>query len=260
MQLSSNIIKEKSFDNKKAIVTNYIVTKENKAEAINEITSRDYMESYEEIARSMLQDARAKREKLLSETYKECFSLQEEAAKKGYKAGYDEGYKKAYDEEITKAKEEADRIINEAQEKALEHSQTLIKNANDVVKQANEYYYNYLEEKQKEIKDTILNFASEVLQNKIEESNCLNSLVIDLLKKVKESKTIIVRANSIYENDIMESIEKTKGENFINGEIIFLKDNELQKGKVIVETENGKVESSVELALVKLKEILNGAG
>lgn len=257
MQLSSNIIKEV---NNKPIITNYEITKREKVDVINEKNSRDHMDSYEEIARSILEDARAKREQLLSNAYSECISLQEETVKKGFKTGYDEGFKKAYDEEIVNAREEANRIIKEAECKAIENSQRLIENANDIIKQANEFYFNYLENKQLEIKETIQNFASEVLQNKVEESDCLNTLVIDLLKKVKDLKTIIVRANPIYENSIMEAIEKAKGENFIRGEIIFLKDNQLEKGTVVIETENGKIESSVELAIEKLKEILNGAG
>lgn len=260
MQLSSNVIKEISFNNKKPIVTNYeVIKKQKKEDIINEINSKNHMDSYEEIARNLLEDARTKRERLLSETYRECIMLQEEAVKKGFKIGYDEGYKKAYDEEIVKAREEASRITKEANDNAIENSNIIISNANNILQQANAYYLNFMEQKKVEIKETILNFASEVLHNKVEESDCLNVLVGDLLKEVKDLKTIIVRANPIYENSIMESIEKVKGESFIRGDVIFLKDNQLDKGTVAIETENGKVQSSIELALEKLKEILNGA-
>ena len=96
MQLSSRIIRNAELDEKINIVTKYEAPKvENPLKSIvsNEIISKEYIESYEQLAKTMLEDARVKREELLRSSYEECVKIQEERAKAGYDYGYNEGYR-----------------------------------------------------------------------------------------------------------------------------------------------------------------------
>lgn len=94
MQSLYKVIKKSSVVNqgKEEIKTNYKkpVSFEKEVKEIEEENSKNFIESYENLAKNILENARRKSEELLSKAYGEAEILEEEAFKKGH----DEGFKK----------------------------------------------------------------------------------------------------------------------------------------------------------------------
>ena len=255
-----NVIKNTSVVSKgcKEINTEYTVTKHKEEEAsekkkeLGEKNAKDFIKSYEVLARTMLEKARRESEEIVSNSYDKAKSIEEDAYTKGFNLGKEDGYSDGYSE----GKLLADKYYEDIKTKANAEIDLLNENAEKMLLNAKDEYTNYLKEKQQNIKDLIVYITKQVLLKEIENSDAITNMIIDAIDNAKDSKNIIIKTKSIYKDDIEEKIELWKAKTVFSGEIFVIVDDNLEDGKAIIEKENGKIVVDVMSALDKIEEVI----
>ncbi|OFI06806.1 flagellar assembly protein H [Clostridium acetireducens DSM 10703] len=255
MQSSYNIIKfsKVSKQGEEKIETKYSCKKnteekENK-KVICEEKPPNYVENYKNVAKVILEDARNKKEDIINKAYEESEEIFKQAYEKAYKEGQQEGYEKAYEEAYVKNLEKANIEIEEMKNQIKEKEENIIKSAK-------EYYKSYLEEKELEIKNLVINISESILKREVNYKESLNEMIFEALNTVKNTKMFIIKCNPMYEESLKNSVDEFKSQLAFKGDIFILSDENLQKGEAIIERDNGKIKINVEEALNKVKEIL----
>lgn len=215
---------------------------------INESTAKECMDSYENIAKGIVENARIQSEEIIIKAYKEREEIErialeknKNAYEKGYKDGFDKAYKDAYEKNIVKAKSD---------------SELLKKNAEEVLHNAQEEYVRYLNEKENEIKNTIYKVSESVLKKEIKDKDAVNEMIFDALSHEKNKKTFIIKCNNIYTDNINNSINEWKEKLKIKEDIFVIGDEDIEEGSVVIEKENGSIVMSLEESLYKIKKML----
>lgn len=241
MQSSYRVIKSDNVKNQGdfKIDTSYKAKISSGANAIIEAQKENF-ESYESLAKTIIDNARDRAEDIISNAYNEVQKIQEDAYREAYREGGEKGYKNAYDKTITEAQKEANEIKNQA-------SQIYIK--------ARQEYEKYLENKQDEILDLVIYIARKVLKKELDNKASVVNIVKETLSQYKDAKFFIIKSNKLYIETIKEQIEHWKTHSVFKGDIFYIEEETLNKGKVIIEKDNGKLVLDVEVALEKIKEI-----
>lgn len=255
MQLSYRVIKNVSAVNgdSKSIVTEYLPktvekmhTDVDDEQAIAEDNINSMMESYENIAQGILNNARAKADKLLAQTLTDVQIMKEDAYREGYDSGYEEGskngYKDAYDEEIVKARLEAEQIVD---------------SANNTLMAAKEEYERYMEENKDNILNLAFSIAQRILKREIERFDGMDSAVLDALENSKGAESVIIRANSTYVDSLKDKIADYQYKMGKQCSIMVLPDDNLEKGIAVIERSNGRAEIDVNKGLENIASVLN---
>lgn len=248
MQSSFRIIKDVSVLNNgtKEIDTNFKPPV--KVDKDNEEVTKNYIDSYESLAKGILEKARIQGETILSEAYSQARQIEEQATQSGYTKGYEAGHKEAYESTMESAKQEAKNIIDEAnmiKEEAL-----------NMLSSAEKQYEKYLELKKEEIIQAVCDISEKLLMRKIQESDCINSIAKELLSNVKNEKNIIIKCNNVYKEEIEKNIPVWKQELPISGEVFVLCNSDIKLGIVEIEKENGKIVVNIMEGVQKVKEVL----
>ncbi|EJO5346025.1 flagellar assembly protein FliH [Clostridium botulinum] len=259
MQSLYKVIKKSSVvdQGKEQIETNYkktakaiqTATNEKNKKAIQEQNSKKFIDSYENLARNILENARRKSEEILSKSYENAEIIEKEAFEKGhnegfhkgYEEGKESGYKEAYESYIQKGKKEYEQMLEKSNELFLD---------------AQAQYNDYLKEKEKEIRNLVLTIVEEVLKHEIKDKDSMNEIIYKKLEESKKSATFIVKTNTNYYEEVKNKSELWKNQLPYRGEIFVIEDVSLKDGEVIIETEQGKVIASMDTALDKIKELL----
>ncbi|WP_243108590.1 hypothetical protein [Clostridium rectalis] len=255
MQSLYKIIKNTSVikQGKTKIHTDYTPPVEEEVEVIREVNAKEFINSYENLARTMLESSRKKSDDIIAKAFQEAEKIQLEAYPKaydkGYKEGKEKGYKDAYEEAYVKNMEKLEEEKTKIIENTREEISTMMKNAR-------EEYLNYLQDKKDEIKDTIENIVENVFQREIKDGDSLNSMILNVLDDVKNSKTIIIRCNGIYLEDIKCGIDSWRQNTVFKGEIFVISDEFIEEGSAVIEKDNGKIVVSSSRALEKVKQII----
>jgi len=170
MQSLYSVIKNTSIvkTGKKEIVTEYIPPEAEEIKIQKEVNAKGSFDSYENLARTMLENSRKQGEDILSKAYEEAEKIESEAYPNAYKKGYEEGkekgyndaYETAYKSNLEKAEKEGQSLIKEAQ-----------KTSEDIVKDAKEEYAKYLEDKKEELKKLVENIVENILKREIKDRN-----------------------------------------------------------------------------------------
>ncbi|WP_315114345.1 fliH protein [uncultured Clostridium sp.] len=258
--LYSKVLKNTTVINngKKKIVTEY-TPPVNAADIIEEKqredNAKEFIESYENLAKSMLENARRKSEQILSKAYEDAEKIEAEAYPMAYEKGYEEGKKIGYDEAYKSGYEENIKKANKEREELIKNAQSM---SNEIINSAKEEYIEYLEEKKVEIKKLIKEIIESIIAKEFKEEDGLNSMVMEILEEVKASKTVIIRCNNIYKDELEENISKWKENNAFRGDIFVIKDDSLEEGNVCIEKDNGKININKDSIFKKIGEILNG--
>lgn len=253
MLLSYKVIKNNTVKNTgaKEIIT------EAEVKALNpeiEDSIKNNIESYESLAKTLVENARRKGDRILSSAYDEARNIEETAMSKveeikkkayeeGYKQGQTLGYNNAYNETVGKAKIEADRIIESAEA---------------VLKEAKLLYEDYLQDKTEEINKLILDIANSVLKKKIEDSSNIKAMIFETIQNSKKAKVFIIRTNSTYTAELKAEIEVWKEQLAFKGDIFIVPDNSIEPGNALIDKGNGKVKIGIQVVLAKIKDILEG--
>ncbi|AEB75811.1 fliH protein [Clostridium botulinum] len=251
-----NVIKNNSVisNGLKEINTEYHIedTKDEKVEEekkeLGEKNAKDFIENYEVLARTMLENARKQSDAIVASAYDEIQKMQEEAYNKGYEEGKLDGY--------SDGKKQADEYYDDIKNKATEEIEVLNKNADELLFSAKNEYVKYLQDKQQKIKELIVHITKSILKSEVENSDAINSMILDALETAKDSKSIIVKCNNKYIDNLKESIDKWKIQVVFRGEIFIVPDDNLGEGKAIIQKENGKIVIDVDIALEKINEIV----
>lgn len=243
---SNSVIENGNFEiNTEYSTKNDISSTHNKE--LGEKNAKDFIESYEVLARTMLENARRESDNILAVAYEEANRLEHEA----YEKGNSEGYKAGYDKGISEGKKLLENQINDA--KTRENK--IIASAEEVLLKANNEYIKYLEEKQEEIKGLIISIVEHILKKELQDKDGITNLVLDAIELAYKSKTIIVRCNKKYVEDLQDNIENWKNQSIYRGEIFVVGDDTIEEGSAIIVRENGKIVVSVNDALEKVREI-----
>lgn len=215
------------------------------AAAASEAAAKRMMESYETIAENILKNARSKADNILSQALTDAQVMKEDAYREGYQSGYEEGanngYKEAYDAEIVKAREEAEKIIE---------------SANNTLRAAKLEYEKYLSEKQEAIVGIGISIARQILKHEIDRFDGIDQAVIDALDNSKGAKNIIIRSNSIYIDSLKAKVSDYQYKLGEGCTVNILPDDNLEKGKAVIERDNGKAEIDVDKAIENILEVI----
>jgi flagellar assembly protein FliH len=251
MQSSYNVIKNRSVKNTglREIVTS------SEAAVINpevEDNIKNHIESYESLAKSILENARNKSEQIVIKAYEDARAIEEEALLKAeqlkneaYETSYQEGYHKAYHETMQHTKIESEAIIASAME---------------LLNNAKAEYEEYLQIKTQEINDLIITIAKTVLKKEVQDKSSINSMIYEAIERSKKSEKFIVRCNSIYVDELKDQSNSWKKQLGFLGDIFILGDDSLEPGNAVIDKGNGKVITGIDYALQRIEEILEGKG
>lgn len=256
MQSSCNVIKQSSVikDGNKPIVTEFQKMSEVQQKELGETNAKIFIESYENLARTMVEDARRQREQILSSAYAEAERISKEAYENAYQQGYNEGNQNGYNDGFNKAYEEG---YKSNLDKALQEAELIKNNADNILKTSIEEKERYIKEKEMEIKDLIINSVESILKKEVKEQDGLNSIIFEALSKVKNTKTFIIKSNKLYCEEFKNQIDLWKEQLPFKGDIFIIPDESIEEGSAVIERDNGKVVVGTHIAMEKLRELIN---
>lgn len=251
MQSSYRIIKNTSVDEDglKKIVTEFETKEAVEQKNLAETNAKTFIDSYENLAKTMLENARKQSDDLLSKAFTEAERLQKEA----YEKGYNEGMQKGYDDGFNKSYEDG---YKKNLEKAQAEGQLIKDNADNILRTCKEEKEIYLKEKEQEIRNLIVNCVEAVLKREVKDEAALNDVIFQALSTIKNTKTFIIKSNEIYCGELKNKVELWKEQLPFRGDIFIIPDKDVEIGKAIIERENGKVVVDVNIAMDKIKEIV----
>lgn len=249
MQSYYNVIKSGSVikQGNKQIVTNAaaVPLKENLSH--NEDNARVYIDSYENLAKNLIENARRQSEQILSKAYEEAQSIEAEAQNRGYQNGFEQGYRDA-----------EEKFIRETYEPALEQANEIIENAENTLRSAKEEYESYLKAKEQDIKELVVAVAESLLKKEVREADSLNSMILDALNQEKNAKSFVIRCNNLYISEVKKNIPVWKEQLALNADIFVVEDNSIEQGNVVMDKENGKIMVGIEQGIQRIREVLEG--
>jgi flagellar assembly protein FliH len=198
------------------------------------------MESYENIAKSILANAKRQSEEILSKAYIDAVELKAQAFETGNEQGYKEGYESAY---------------NKAIDSAMDAAKLLKTDADAILMSAKDQYDAYLIEKEHHIKALIVNIAESILKREIKEPDALNEMVFHTLKAERNIKTYIIKVSNCHFAMIKDQVETFKARLAFQGDIFVIEDNLLDEGTAVIEKETGKSIVSIAYGIEKIVEV-----
>lgn len=248
MQSSYNLVKRGQVleGEEKKISTEYVPPKHVTENTEISCDPEIYIGSYENIAKNIIADARRESERIRSAAIEEARTIEKEAYEQGYRQGqsngYEDGKNEAIESVLPQATSEANRIKDEAMA-------TLLK--------ATEMYNGYLEEKQQDIIKLSITIAEKILRREVSIDTGINDMIEDAFTQVKGEESVVIRCNQIYVEEIKNKINYWKQTYNISKEI-FVFDEDLEYGNVIIEKSTGKIEMSIENGLENIEKAILG--
>ncbi|MCB2288872.1 hypothetical protein LGK97_03725 [Clostridium sp. CS001] len=242
MQLSYNVIKNSQIieQGSREINTHknndFKVAKQEEDQGVKDST----LESFENIAKNILGNAKRQSEEIISKAYMDSVELKEQAFESGTEQGYKEGYEIGYNKAMDTAKDEA-KIVKA--------------DADSVLMSAKEQYNAYLVEKEQHIKALIVNIAESILKREMKEPDALNEMIFHVLEAERNIKTYIIKVNNSHFAMIKDQIEVFKVKLAFQGDIFVIEDNLLDEGTAVIEKETGKSIVSIAYGIEKIVEI-----
>ena len=236
MSTSFSIIKSQNISNKGHIKLSHYKVEDNSIDI-----------SYaKNLAEDIINEANIKKEEIIQKAIENVKEIEKEAYTKGYdqgiKNGYEDGYKEVYEEYIEKAKYEALEIKN---------------NADKILLNSNKFIADYMKSIQKEIIQTCINISSKVLNKHFEDEASMNDMLESIIKKYELDGNIIVKCNEIYIDNLREKVMELENKNK-KTKIFLVADNDINKGNVIIEKEEGRLTLGLDIAIERLREELVG--
>lgn len=249
MQSSYSLIKKEqalSGDLMK-ISTNY-VAKTNDGYGSNEIESDTNMiGNFEIIGAGIIKEAHRKRDQILLESRTQAALIEKNAYEKGYNQGlqngHEDGKTEAIEATLPQARKEAEDIINKAE---------------SILSSAEQDYKEYLDNKTRDIIKLALSIAEKILKKEVLKDDGIDQIIEEAFKLAKGEQNIIIRCNSIYEEELKGKIQIWKANYNIAGEIFVLISDDIELGNAIIEKNSGKMQVGVDIGLEKIMKALIG--
>ncbi len=151
---------------------------------IEEENSKNFIDSYENLARNILENARKKSEEFLSKAYAEAEVVEEEAFKKGHEEGFHKGLEEGLEKGKKSGYEEAYESYIEKGKNAYEE---MVQKSNKLLLDTEAQYNSYLKEKEEEVRNLVLTIVEEVLKHEVKDKSSMNEIIYE---KLEESKNL----------------------------------------------------------------------
>ncbi len=211
------------------------------------VDPEEILRKYDEIGKNIIEEAQRNKQRIEMEAEISAQNAEKEAYEKGYDQGIqngkEDGYKQAYEETIEKAKGEAEDIVNKAQE---------------ILKNAQNDYNKYLDNKKNEVIELALNIAENIVRKKLEKEDSMNDLIEEAFKLSKGEQSVVIKINPFYVSELKTHIEKWKVEYSIKQEVFVLGDTFMEKGNAIVEKDSGMVKIGIDIGMEQIRKALFG--
>lgn len=212
----------------------------------NEVLAR-HMESYEALAKILVENARRQSEDILSKAFEEAQRLEVET--------YEKTYAKAYEEGKQKGEEKAyNQTYNVLLPQAEAEAASLIENAKNILFDAKLQYEAYLESKKDEIINFAINIAEQVLKRELKSKDGLNQLIYETIKESRNADTFIIRTNKICVEEIKSNLSEWKERLGLKAEIFVVSDESITEGNAVIEKNNGLIEVGIDIGMKSIKE------
>jgi len=243
MQLSFNVIKNSRVitHGDSEITTQISGASQGLQNQDNNAKSTANMESYQNIASNILENARRRGEEIISKAYVEAAETKTQAYEEGFEQGSTKGYNNAYNEAIGAAMEEASSIRARA---------------DAILTNAKAEYNDYIVEKEKNIKALIVNIAQSILKKEVVHEDALNEMIFNTLKAERNIKLYIIKINKSHFEMVKSQVENFKAKLAFQGDIFVIEDDFLEDGTAVVEKETGKSILSIEYGIEKIVELM----
>lgn len=256
--LSSNVIKAKNIKIKgKKVLKTFQDTPQNQGmdNELNYKLEEEFAAREEEIKlkleeaeskyNEILESAQLESERLIQESKQEVENIEKKAYEQGHsqglKNGYEDGYKEAYEDNIEKAKEEAEKIIQ---------------NANNILIEAKYELENYIKNNKANILDLSISIAEQVLREKFSDPSSMNNLLDSIIEEYSLKENFVVKVNPLYEENLDSQILELKEDYKINGDVFILSDESVEEGNAIIDSSKGRLVIGIDSVLDKVKEEL----
>ncbi|MCX8058391.1 MAG: flagellar assembly protein FliH [Spirochaetes bacterium] len=183
-------------------------------------------------AEKIIQDARFEANNIINDAKENSEKIVEENRKKGYDEGFEKGFNEGF-EETKRLTEMLHKIISEIMNKRIE------------IIEGTEY----------QIISIVMLIVKKVIKviSEHQKTVIINN-IIEALKKVKNTRKIIIRVNVDDLQVCNENMEKFI--NLVEGlkEIQFVEDSTVDKGGCIIETDFGEIDARISLQLKEIED------
>lgn len=242
MQSLCKVIKgpEVDVEGDKVIKTQYIPIKPDEKEKKEDSS---IIEKYNNLSKAIIGNAKLNAKRIIEEAEYKSESIQKEAYDSAYDKGYNDGYEQGYE-----------CGMNESLKKGEEQSKQIIDNANSILYNAQKTYEEFFKKKEAEILDAVCNIASNYLKNEVKNEDSILNMINEELNKIRNSKTILIKFNPFYLDEMEKNIDSFKTSLGYTQNIFLLPDESMELGEVLIEKDNGKCSMRIEYAIEKIRE------
>ena len=247
MNLLCNIIKSDEVEilgRKKIKVNSDIPNFEVENEEIKEDIELKLKEAKEN-SEQIIKNAQIEADTIIEKGKEEVSNIEkkayEEGHKQGLKNGYEDGYKEVYEEYVEKAQEEANKIVE---------------NANNILLQANQEVSNYMKEQKNNILNISISIAEQVLREKFKDISVMDSLIGNIIEEYELKKNFVIKVNPIYKESLDKQVQEWKESHKLSGDVFVLADESIETGNAVVDNMNGSLIVGIDGVLEKIKEEL----
>lgn len=206
-----------------------------------ELKLKEAKENSEQIIKNAQIEAEAIIEKGKEEVSNIEKKAYEEGHKQGLKNGYEDGYKEVYEEYVEKAQEQANGIVE---------------NANNILIQANQEVSNYMKEQKNNILNISISIAEQVLREKLKDISVMENLIGNVIEEYELRKNFVIKVNPIYKESLDKQVQEWKESHKLSGDVFVLGDESIEAGNAIVDNINGSLIVGIDGVLEKIKEEL----
>ncbi|MBM7701865.1 flagellar assembly protein FliH [Metabacillus iocasae] len=188
----------------------------------------------QEQAEGLVIEARRQIEIERQQWNEERFILEQEAKKQGYEDGMEQGKQEGYS-----------------------HYDTMLREANEIVNQSKDAYYQYLQQSEEVIFQLGFTLAEKIIGQQLEsDQSTFLSIIKKAIKEVRDEKEIQIFVSPSHYKMVHEQKEQLLS--LLNGEatLFIYVDEELHTHSCMIESAFGRIDVSIDSQLSELKEKL----
>ncbi len=196
-------------------------------------------------------------------------------------------FKKIGDMLISRAKKQANEILNESIENAqieiirqkvasklqgykdgYEEGKTnaiseIEGKKEELLTSAMEFYENaraesveYIISKENEIKELIFSMVSKIIKRQLNDEKILNDIIYDSIKNIKDTLPVVIKCSEFNYKSLVEEVNKWKLKSGIIGDFHVVINKEINRGEFLIERNGGIIKYDIESNLDVLKKII----
>lgn len=196
-------------------------------------------------------------------------------------------FKKIGDMLISRAKKQANEILNESiqnaqieiirqkvasklqgykdgfEEGKAEAISEIEKEKDELLSSAMEFYKNaqnesveYIMSKENEIKNLIFSMVSKIIKRQLNDEKILNDIIYDSIKNIKDTLPVLIKCSEFNYKSLVEEVNKWKLKSGVIGDFHVVINKEINRGEFLIERNGGIIKYDIESNLDVLKKII----